>query len=172
MTTPTVEMLQGRLAWDDVVEVATDEFREFQVRPANGIEYIQFLFFPVGDGFIQLAFGEWHGHFDDVEANSARLDGAIDAARDLIVRRTAVFEELDENGETLVAGLVERDEFPDTLDRRTVQLRRRVFGQPPRIEGIDFSRYYQGEFYWTEHGYRDKMKKRVRDAGCDPSVFD
>src|SRR4051812_41550921 len=98
----TAEQLRERLGWPDVREEPLPQYsmRLFRVVPADeSIPSIDFLFDDAVSLLLQLGWGRWHCHPDDI-------DEAIAIARKLVRRESCILEERNGKGDYSGSGRV------------------------------------------------------------------
>lgn len=127
----------------------TDRYTIFSAVPEDETQLQIDMYFNESCDVVELvSFGPWHGHFDSAEDEEDNIRNAFRAVRSLIHREETLVEQHDESGRYRGSELLAPDRHPDTLGFDIRTLRRVTFGQPPRDEPVDYSRYHRGKHLW------------------------
>lgn len=156
----TVEYLEKRLRWPDVVRHDTPECSMLRVLPTTpGCESIDFIFDHEIEYLQSVYFFSWKAHCH-YERHACELRNIVEAIRDvdsLVHHRECLVECLDSTGEYVQSDQLPPGDVPNMIQKRVERFRRIFFNRPPVDEPVDYSRYIEEGYHFVEKNFRAEL---------------
>jgi hypothetical protein len=162
----TLELARELLQYRNVVQYRHPEVDGyiFSALPEDARQWTVDLYFNDTCDVVDIvSFGHWHAHCDTAENEEENITRAIATARSLVHRETCVLDECGAEGRYLGSSIVDPTGLPETISKDAQFLRRVVFGQAPRDEAIDYSRYYRGRYIWITLSRKEEIERIYRE---------
>lgn len=112
-----------------------------------------------------LGFSKWHAHYDRWSDDRRNLVEALRTVRELIAGEIGVAEELGTKDDYRGSCLLPPNAIPGTLSKDVRKFRRVFFNKPPKVEDVDFGRYWEGKHLLVEWETKKETEKIWKECG-------